>query len=50
MAFSALAVARSIALRLIRALRKLAKRGNLLRKGKYKAALIWELPPEKTLV
>ena len=43
-------LAKSIGLRLIHALRKQAQRGGLLRSGKYKAALIWELPPEKTLV
>jgi len=37
-------LARSIARRLIRALRKYAEQGNLLRKGEHKSELIRELP------
>jgi hypothetical protein len=43
-------LAKSIGLRLIHALRLQCQRGNLRRIGKHKAALIWELPPQKTLV
>jgi hypothetical protein len=43
-------LAKSIGFRLIHALIKQAQRGNVVALGKYKAARIWELPPEKTLV
>jgi hypothetical protein len=43
-------LAKSIGLRLIHALRMQSQRGLVRRIGKNKAALIWELPPEKTLV
>jgi hypothetical protein len=43
-------LAKSIGFRLIHALRKQALRGGVVACGKHKAALIWELPPEKTLV
>jgi hypothetical protein len=43
-------LAKSVGLRLIHALRLQNQRGLVRRVGKSKAALIWELPPEKTLV
>jgi hypothetical protein len=43
-------LAKSIAYRLIHALRLQSKQGKLLAKGRVKAAMLWELPPEKTLV
>jgi hypothetical protein len=44
-------LAKTIGLRLIHALRMQCERGNVRRTGKRdRAALIWELPPEKTLV
>jgi hypothetical protein len=43
-------LAKSIGFRLIHALRKQSQRGNVRTSGKHKAALIWELPPQKTLV
>ena len=44
-------LAKSIGLRLIHALRMQSQRGLVKRTGKrHKAALIWELPPQKTLV
>ena len=43
-------LAKSIGRRLIHALRMQSQRGRMRRSGKHKAALIWELPPEKTLI
>lgn len=43
-------LAKSIGSRLIHALRLLRKQKRLVTKGRVKAAMIWELPPEKTLV
>ena len=43
-------LAKSIGFRLIHALRKQSQRGLIVTKGKHKAASIWELPPQKTLV
>ena len=42
--------ATAIGFRLFHALRKQAPRGLMVALGKYKAARIWELPPERTLV
>jgi hypothetical protein len=41
---------RSICSRLIHALRLLRRQGRAVAKGKLKAAMIWELPAEKTLI
>lgn len=43
-------LAKSIGNRLIHALRLLRKQGRLLATGRIKAAMVWELPPQKTLV
>src|SRR4051794_24609865 len=43
-------LAKSVASRLIHALRMQWKAGKLVAKGRDKAARIWELPPVKTLV
>jgi hypothetical protein len=43
-------LAKSIGFRLIHALIKQAQRGNVVALGKHKAARIWELPPDKTLI
>jgi hypothetical protein len=43
-------LAKSIGSRLIHALRMLKRQGRLLAKGRVKAAMLWELPPEKTLI
>jgi hypothetical protein len=43
-------LAKSIGLRLIHALRMQSQRGGIIARGKIKAARIWELPPQKTLV
>ena len=43
-------LAKSIGGRLIHALGMLRRQGRLLARGRLKAAMIWELPPEKTLV
>jgi hypothetical protein len=43
-------LAKSIGGRLIHALGMLRKQGRLLAKGRVKAAMLWELPPESTLV
>jgi hypothetical protein len=43
-------LAKSIGSRLIHALRMLHKQGRLVAKGRFKAAMIWELPSQKTLV
>jgi hypothetical protein len=43
-------LAKSICWKLIHTLRLHARQGKLIAKGRYKAARIWELPPEKTLV
>ena len=42
-------LAKSIGSRLIHALRLLRKQGRLVVKGRLKAAMIWELPPTKSL-
>jgi hypothetical protein len=43
-------LAKSIGGRLIHALGMLRKQGRLVAKGRVKAAMLWELPIEKTLV
>jgi hypothetical protein len=43
-------LAKSIGGRLIHALGMLRKQGRLMAKGRVKAAMLWELPPQKTLV
>ena len=43
-------LAKSIGGRLIHALGMLRKQGRLLAKGRSKAAVIWDLPSQKTLV
>ena len=43
-------LAKTITLRLIHGLRKDRLRGAVIAKGKHKAAYIWELPPQKTLL
>ncbi len=43
-------LAKSIGSRIIHALGMLKRQGRLLAKGRIKAAMVWELPPQKTLV
>ncbi|MGE0280079.1 MAG: hypothetical protein AB7P20_05630 [Rhizobiaceae bacterium] len=43
-------LAKSIGYKLIHALRLQARSGKLIAKGRYKAARIWSLPPEKALI
>ena len=43
-------LAKSIGGRLIHSLGMLRRQGRLLAKGRVKAAMLWELPPVKTLV
>jgi hypothetical protein len=43
-------LAKSIGGRLIHALRLLRKQGRLMARGRVKAAMLWELPPHKTLI
>jgi hypothetical protein len=43
-------LAKSIGGRLIHSLGMLRRQGRLLAKGRVKAAMLWELPPQKTLV
>lgn len=43
-------LAKSICSRIIHALGMMRRQGKLLAKGRVKAAMLWELPPEKTLV
>jgi intracellular sulfur oxidation DsrE/DsrF family protein len=43
-------LAKSLCWKLIHSLRLHAKQGKLVSKGRNKAAMIWELPPQRTLV
>jgi hypothetical protein len=43
-------MATSIAFRLVMALRKQSKRYGVVDRGKQRGVILWELPPEKTLV
>jgi hypothetical protein len=43
-------LAKSIGGRLTHAMRMLKRQGRVIATGRVKAALIWELPPTKTLV
>jgi hypothetical protein len=43
-------LAKSIGSRLIHALRLLRKQGRLAAKGRIKAAMVWELPPQEGLL
>jgi hypothetical protein len=43
-------LAKSICSRIIHALRLQHRQGKIIAKGRVKAAMLWELPPEKTLI
>ncbi len=43
-------LAKSIGSRIIHALGMLRRQGRILAKGRIKAAMVWELPPQQTLV